>query len=86
MKSERWESPLASAHLVSSSKLSLTVFSNSRAASIASRQVPHSIVTGLATSWKTHLPPLLLVGHQLHAVLPLLLRLLGEVGGKPRQG
>merc|ERR1712126_53120 len=73
MKSERWESPLASAHLVRSSKLSLTVFSNSRAASIASRQVPHSIVTGLAMSWKTHL-------------LPLLLRLLGEVGGKPRQG
>merc|ERR1712039_746657 len=56
MKSERWESPLASAHLVSSSKLSLTVFSSSRAASIASRQVPHSIVTGFAMSWKTHLP------------------------------
>ena len=34
----------------------------------------------------TPAPSLALVGHQLHAVLPLLLRLLGEVGGKPRQG
>ena len=33
----------------------------------------------------TPAPSLALVGHQLHAVLPLLLRLLGEVGGKPRQ-
>ena len=34
----------------------------------------------------TPAPSLALVGHQLHAVPPLLLRLLGEVGGKPRQG
>ena len=34
----------------------------------------------------TPAPSFALVGHQLHAVLPLLLRLLGEVGGKPRQG
>ena len=34
----------------------------------------------------TPAPSLALVGHQLHAVSPLLLRLLGEVGGKPRQG
>ena len=33
----------------------------------------------------TPAPSLALVGHQLHAVPPLLLRLLGEVGGKPRQ-
>ena len=29
---------------------------------------------------------LALVGHQLHPVLPLLLRLLGKVGGEPWQG
>ena len=44
-KSERWESPLASAALVSSSRLWFTIFSSSRAASMASRQVPHSMLT-----------------------------------------
>merc|ERR1712172_282129 len=38
-------------------RLWLTVFSSSRAASMASSGVPHSIVVGLATSWKTTLPP-----------------------------
>merc|ERR1711971_436634 len=59
-KSERGESALAAKALVISSKLWFTIFSSSRAASIASRQLPHSMLTGLAISWKTQRPPLFL--------------------------
>merc|ERR1712029_415551 len=52
-------SPLSPATLCRSRRLWLTVFSSSRAASMASSGVPHSMVVGLAMSWKTPLPPLL---------------------------
>merc|ERR1712107_804290 len=42
-----------------SSRLWLTVFSSSSAASMASIGLPQSIVVGLAMSWKTTRPPLL---------------------------
>merc|ERR1719341_191997 len=58
-KSQRWPSPLSPATLCRSRRLWLTVFSSSRAASMASSGVPHSMVVGLAMSWKTTLPPLL---------------------------
>merc|ERR1712212_181373 len=50
---------LISATLCKSRRLWLTVFSSSRAASMASSGVPHSMVVSLAMSWKTTLPPLL---------------------------
>merc|ERR1712098_1002907 len=58
-KSQRWASPFSPAFPCRSSRDWFTVFSSSRAASRASRGVPHSMVVGLATSWKTTLPPLL---------------------------
>merc|ERR1711936_733481 len=45
--------------LCKSSRLWLTVFSSSKAASIAWMGVPHSMLLGLAMSWNTTLPPLL---------------------------
>merc|ERR1712037_281004 len=58
-KSQRCPSPLSPATLCRSRRLWLTVFSSSRAASMASSGVPHSMVVGMATSWKTTLPTLL---------------------------
>ena len=58
-KSQRWASPFSPAATWMLRRDWLTVFSSSRAASTASRAVPHSMVVGLAMSWKTTLPPLL---------------------------
>merc|ERR1712025_956707 len=60
MKSQRRASP--SDALCMSRRLWLTVFSSSRAASRASTGDPHSMELGLAISWKTTLPPLLIGG------------------------
>merc|ERR1711974_386907 len=50
---------LISGHLVQVEKALVDRLSSSRAASMASSGVPHSMVVGLAMSWKTTLPPLL---------------------------